>query len=77
MFDNSYPKLIEFFSKVLEKHECTKLKATPGNKAPFMNKELSKAIMNKSRLISKMDFSRENYFAYKNIKNKCNTLLRK
>ena len=42
-----------------------------------MNKELSKAIMNKSRLISKMDFSRENYFAYKNIKNKCNTLLRK
>ena len=44
-----------------------------------MNKELSKVIMNQSRLINKYlkwPF-RENFFAYKKVKNKCNTLTRK
>ena len=42
-----------------------------------MNKELSKAIMEKSRLRNKyLKYpSRENFLSYKNIKNKCNNLL--
>ena len=41
-----------------------------------MNKELSKAIMKKSRLRNRhlKYSSRENVLAYKNIKNKCNNL---
>ena len=43
-----------------------------------MNKELSKAIMEKSRLRNRhlKHPSRENFLAYKNIKNKCNNLLK-
>ena len=44
-----------------------------------MNKELSKIIMNKSRIKNKYlkwPF-RENYLAYKKIKNKCNNLVKK
>ena len=44
-----------------------------------MNKELSKIIMNKSRMKNKY-FKwpfRENYLAYKKIKNKCNNLVKK
>ena len=40
------------FSEVLEKHVPTKSKTIRGNQAPFMNKELSKIIMNKSRIKS-------------------------
>ena len=44
-----------------------------------MNKELSKVIRNKSRLRNKYPKwpSRENFLAYKKVKNKCNTLTRK
>ena len=44
-----------------------------------MNKELSKVIMTKSRLGNKYLKwpSRENFLAYKKVKNKCNTLTRK
>ena len=44
-----------------------------------MNKELSKVIMNQSRLINKyLKWPlRENFLAYKKVKNKCNTLTRK
>ena len=43
-----------------------------------MNKELSKAIMEKSRFRNRhLKYpSRENFLAYKNIKNKCNNLLK-
>ena len=41
-----------------------------------MNKEQSKVIMNKSRQRNKWSFQ-ENIPAYKNVKNKCNTLERK
>ena len=43
-----------------------------------MNKELSKAIMKKTRLRNRRLKcpSRENLLAYKNIKNKCNNLLK-
>ena len=43
-----------------------------------MNKELSKAIMKKSRFRNRyLKYpSGENFLAYKNIKNKCNNLLK-
>ena len=43
-----------------------------------MNKELSKAIMEKSRLRNRnLKYpSRENFLAYKNMKNKCNNLVK-
>ena len=77
--DDSYSKLTEIISEVLEKHAPMKVKTIRGNQAPFMNKKLSKVIMNKSRI--KNNYlkwpSRENFLAYKNIKNKCNNLLKK
>ena len=44
-----------------------------------MNKELSKVVMNKSRLRNKclQGPSRETFIAYKKMKNNCNTLTRK
>ena len=44
-----------------------------------MNKEFSKVIMNKSRLRNKYLKwpSRENFLAYKKVKNRCNALTRK
>ena len=41
-----------------------------------MNKELSETIIEKSRLRHLKYPSRENFLAYKNIKNKCNNLLK-
>ena len=62
----------------LEKHAPLKSKTVRGNQAPFMNKELSKAIMEKSRLHNRhLKYpSRENFLVYKNIKNKFNNLLK-
>ena len=51
--DDSYSKLTEIMSEVLEKHAPLKTKTIRGNQAPFMNKRLSKAIMNKSRIRNK------------------------
>ena len=77
--DDLYSKLTEIMSEVLEKHAPLKTKTIRGNQAPFMNKRLSKAIMNKSRIRNKyLQWpSRENFLAYKKIKNKCNNLLEK
>ena len=54
-------------------------KTIRGNQAPFMNKNLSKVIMTKSRIRNKYlkRSSRENFLAFKSIKNKCNNLLKK
>ena len=56
-----------------------KSKIIRGNQAPFMNKKLSKSIMDKSRIKNKYLKwpSRENFLAYKKIKNKCNNLIKK
>ena len=77
--DDSYSKLTEILSEVLEKHAPLKTKTIRGNQAPFMNKRLSKAIMNKSRIRNRYLLwpSRDNFLAYKKIKNKCNNLLKK
>ena len=75
----SYSKLTEIISEVLEKHAPTKSKIIRGNQAPFMNKKLSKSVMDKSRIKNKYLKwpSRENLLAYKRIKNKCNNLIKK
>ena len=77
--ENSFSKLTEILSETLNKHAPIKSKTVRGNQAPFMNKVISKSIMNKSRIKNKYLKwpSRENYLAYKRIKNKCNNLLKK
>ena len=62
------------FQEILQKHAPLKSKQVRGNHAPFMNKEFSK-VMNESRLRNKYLKwpSRENFLAFKKVKNKCNT----
>ena len=77
--DDSYSKLTEILSEVLEKHAPLKTKTIRGYQAPFMNKNLSKVIITKSRIRNKYLKwpSRENFLAFNSIKNKCNNLLKK
>ena len=77
--EDPYSKLTEIFEEILQKHAPLKSKQVRGNHAPFMNKELSKVIMNKSRLRNKYLKwpSRENFLAYKKVKSKCNALKKK
>ena len=51
--ENPYSKLIEIFQEILQKHAPLKSKEVRGNHAFFMNEELSKLIINKSRLRNK------------------------
>ena len=73
-----YNKLTNILYNTLEKHTPLKSKTVIENQAPFMNKKLSKGIMEKSRLRNKhLKYpSKEKFLAYKNIKNKCNNLLK-
>ena len=48
-----YEKLSEIFVDILNHHAPLKEKQIRGNHAPFMNKELSKAIMEKSKTRNK------------------------
>ena len=80
--DELYEKLSEIFVDILNYHAPLKEKQIRGNHAPyhaFMNKELSKAIMEKSKTRNKYLKwpSRENYVSYKKSKNKCNSLTKK
>ena len=69
----------EIFSEVLNYYAPLKQKSLRGNHALFMTRELSKAVMTKSKV--KHSYvkwpSRENFVAYKKAKNKCNSLTRK
>ena len=77
--DEPYKKLSEIFNDILNYHAPLKEKQVRGNHAPFMTKELSKAIMEKSKARNKYLkwSSQENYLLIKKTKNKCNTLTRK
>ena len=77
--EDPYSKLTDIFQEILQKHAPLKSKQVRGNHAPFMNKELSKVIMNKSRLRNKYLKwpSRENFLVYKKVKNKCSTLAKR
>ena len=48
-----YSKLTEIFLEILQKHAPFKSQQVRGKHVPFMNKELSRIIMNKSRLRNK------------------------
>ena len=76
---NPYSKLTKIYTDLLDKHAPIKIRRVRGNQAPFMNKELSKAIMNKSRIRNRYLKwpSRENFLALKISKNKSNSVLRK
>ena len=67
--------LTEIFNDILNNHAPLKQQVR-GNHAPFMTKDLSKAIMNKSKAKNKyLNWpSRENFISYKGTKNKCNSL---
>ena len=65
--DDLYFKLTEIFSPILNKNAPTKSKQIRGNQAPFMNKSLSKIIMQKSKVQNKYLKwpSCENFLKYK------------
>ena len=71
-----YDDLTNIFRSTLDNHAPLKQKQVRGNQAPFMTKELSKAIMTRSRIKNKYNKwpSRENFLALKQIKNKCTNL---
>ena len=65
--ENPYTKLSEIFSEVLNYHVPLKQKSVRRNHAPFMTRELSKAIMTKSKVKNSYVKwpSWENFVAYK------------
>ena len=73
-----YDLLTERFKQICDRHAPIKQKRVRGNHAPFMTKELSKAIMTRSRLRNKWNKwkSRENFILYQAAKKHC-TLLNK
>ena len=77
--EDPYTKMFEIFSEVLNYHAHLKQKSVRGNHAPFMTRELSKAIMIKSKVKNSYVKwpSQENFVAYKKAKSKCNSLTRK
>lgn len=48
--NKNYEELVSICRKVIDKHAPLKTKFVRGNEAPFMNKELRKAIYSRSRL---------------------------
>ena len=51
--EEPYNKLTQIFTEVLDSHAPLKHKKIRGNQAPFMTRELSKAIMDKSKAKNK------------------------
>ena len=74
--ENPYDSLTRNFKAFVDRHAPLKQKYIRGNQVPFMTKELSKAIMTKSRLRNKYNKwkSRENYLAFQKSKQKCKRL---
>ena len=69
--DNAYSALSDKVREVIDKHAPLKTKFLRGNNAPFMTKELRKAIMNRSRLTSRYNKwkSRENFLKLEESRN--------
>ena len=78
-WDEPYKKLTGIFNDIHNHHAPLQQKQERGNHAPFMTKDLSKAIMNKSKAKNKyLNWSSmENFISYKRTKNKCNSLTKK
>ena len=74
--NDMYSTFSDVFRSVLDRHTPLKRKMIRGNQKPFMTKQLSKAIMNRSKLKNRYIKwpSRENFLDYKKAKNTCNHL---
>ena len=74
-----YDNLTQRFRKVIDKHAPLKTRIKRGNSAPFMNRELSKAIYVRSNLKKKFNKnpSKENELKFKKQRNRCVSLRRK
>ena len=77
--EEPYNKLTQTFAEVLDSQAPLKQKKIRGNQAPFMTRELSKAIMDKSKAKNKYVKwpSRENYLLFKKVKNKLTSMNKK
>ena len=77
--DKMYDELTSNFLKILDKHAPIKHKIVRGNNADFMNKELQKAIMKRSRLKNKFNRlkSNENWEEFRKQRNLCTKIKRK
>ena len=75
----NYENLVNTFCSIINKHAPLKQKTLRGNEAPFMNKQLRKAIYTRSRLKNKYNKNRtdENSIQYKKQINKCVNLRKK
>ena len=74
--NDMYSTFSDVFRSVLDRHATLKKKMIRGNQGPFMTKQLSKAIMNRSKLRNryiKWPF-RENFLNYKKANSTCNNL---
>ena len=71
-----YDDLANIFRSTLDSHAPLKQKQVRGYQALFMAKELSKAVMTRSRIKNKYNkwLSTENFVALKQVKNKCTNL---
>ena len=71
-----YSTFCDVFRSVLNRHAPLERKIIRGNQGPFMTKQLSKTIMNRSKLRNRYIKwpSRENFLDYKKAKNTCNNL---
>ena len=74
--DEPCEKLSDIFVAILNHHAPLKEKQIRGNHAPFMTKELSKAIIEKSKARNKY-LKWPSYVSHKKSKNKCNSLIKK
>ena len=77
--DNGFQRFRSISLNSLEKHAPSKKKYTRGNHMPFFNKDLSKAIMTRTKLrnIFLQNKSEENKIRYTKQRNFCVSLLRK
>ena len=74
-----YSDFFAHFKSILDLHAPLKSKTLRGNQAPFMSKDLSKAIMTRSRLKNKFNRqkTKANWKAYTLQRNKCVQLRKK
>ena len=77
--DTNYDNLVTTFSAIIDKHAPIKQNVLRGNDAPFMNKELRKAIYHRSKLKNYYNKNRteESKLNYKKQRNKCVKLRKK
>ena len=77
--DAAYDLFKNMFKTIVDQHAPLKTKFIRGTHAPFMNKELSKEIMHKSKLhdTHKKLKTKESWEAFKRQRNKCVSIKRK